>query len=771
MAIKPVPSMTEVPPFPALSDRAAGDYNSKAFLFGSHMAEKFNEEVTAVAANVMQNAFETEAKANSAQVYSQAAAASLEAAAAIAGASLWVPGSFVKEGKSAISLVDAHTYRKLKDGASLADPSEDPDNWFDLTSANKRDAEIAVSAANLARAGAEAARDAANSVGKIFTTTAAGIAGTTNGQSFCLLSGDATQLILYRNNSGTATEVTRYYTKAYMDSVLDSSVGAAVPSMAFVDEDNHAFFVALDDGSFGTKDVFMGRGEIRTADFSIEADTAGSFSLVDEEGFVGFRVDNDGLRDDSGGASDARADLAERNMRNLAYSAMVRSEFNSEVQRPVCKYNHILTTGQSLSTGMEGWPALSKVAKGGSLMFGDSVRPSSVGGAGFTPLGVAALKPLKAVVQSTSGSSILTDAQVAALAPGAGNEGESSDIGAVNYARKLFLQTYGFAADPGRLFVASNCGVSGKTIESLSKGAAPELYQRVTQAAQGVKAIADAEGATYCVPAVLFMQGEYNYTTAYGGAADKATYKARLRQYRADVVADVCAGIAGQAAPPAFITYQTGATYTSDANDLAIGQAQLELGLEERNWYLATPAYPYTDKGGHLDANGYRWLGMQMGKVLHRVVTLGQSWKPLSPRAVTVNGGSVLIDFHVPHPPLVFDAPYVALAAASYPTKGFKVLDEVGVVPIQAVEIAADTVVRIVLGRAPVGAVRVQYADKALHNGNGNLRDSDPAVASENYEYIQGTGHYAGANIAALVDRPYPLHNWCVAFSMTATAI
>lgn len=767
MAIQPVPQMTEVPSFPALSDRATGDYNGKAFAFGTHMAEKFNDEVQAVASSVVQNAMEAEERAASAELAAQSAATSLDAAVAIAGAALWVPGSFVAKGKSVISLVDAHTYRKLADGATLLDPSEDPDNWFDLTSANKRDAELALLAAEAARAGAEAARDAANAVGKVFNTAAAGIAGTTNGQSFCVLGGDGTELVVYRNSSGTAVEVTRYYTKSYIDNVMTSVEGPTVPSMAFVDADNNAFFVAMDDGSFGTRDVYMSRNAVRTAEFSFEADDDSALSLVDDEGFVCMRVESDGGI--AGSASAAM--LAERNARNLAYSAMVRSEFNSEVQRPVSKYNHFITYGQSLSTGVEGWPALSKIPKYDNLMYGDSPRPNSLSAPGFTALGSSTLKGLKAVTQNGPGNGLMSDAEVAALPPASGNGGESPDVGALNYARKMFLQSMGLASDLSRQFVSSNCGVSGKTVEELSKGAMPELYLRAIQAAQSVKAIADAQGVTYCVPAVFFLQGEWNYTPEHGGATDKAGYKAKLKQLRNDMVTDICTGIAGQTSPPAFITYQTGGPYTSDENDLAIGQAQLELSQEERNWYLATPTYPYTDKWSHLDSNGYRWVGQQLGKVFHRVVTLGQGWCPLSPRQITAKGREVLVDFHVPYPPLAFDKPYIQGTATDYPNKGFKVLDEQGAVAIGAVEIVADTIVRISLARDTTGLVKVQYADKEVHNGNGCLRDSDPAIASDLYEYAAGTGQYATANVAELVGKPYPLFNWCVAFSVPAVAI
>ena len=56
MAIQPVPSMTPVPNFPALSERAAGTYNASAYAFGHHMSVTFNGELLAVANNVKNNA-------------------------------------------------------------------------------------------------------------------------------------------------------------------------------------------------------------------------------------------------------------------------------------------------------------------------------------------------------------------------------------------------------------------------------------------------------------------------------------------------------------------------------------------------------------------------------------------------------------------------------------------------------------------------------------------------------------------------------------------
>lgn len=66
MATQPVPSMTPVPNFPALSERAAGTYNASAYAFGNHMSVTFNSELLAVANNVKNNADEAQAKATAA---------------------------------------------------------------------------------------------------------------------------------------------------------------------------------------------------------------------------------------------------------------------------------------------------------------------------------------------------------------------------------------------------------------------------------------------------------------------------------------------------------------------------------------------------------------------------------------------------------------------------------------------------------------------------------------------------------------------------------
>jgi hypothetical protein len=490
-----------------------------------------------------------------------------------------------------------------------------------------------------------------------------------------------------------------------------------------------------------------------------------AFAIADDAGNVILGV-KDGVLLGLPDSDDVTADVLERNQTNLVKAQAVKGSLQTAIERNVHKYNHLIVYGQSLAVGEEGWPALSKTPRYGNLMLGDSVRPAWGGTAGWLPVGGAnVLKPLVATVQKND--QILTDAEVAALPVGDWAYGESVCEGLANFAKRLHNDHVIQANDDDRLFVTTNNGSSGRTIEQLSKGANPELYLRLTQAVAAIKGIADGEGASYGVTGVVFMQGEWNYTTAHGGTTDRETYKSLLSKLRDDINADVAA-ITGQARPPAFLLYQTGAGYTRDDVLLSIGMAQWEFGRDTPGCALVGPIYPYTDKGGHLDSNGYRWFGNLVAKVYHRVVTLGQGWKPLSPIRIEAKGKSLYLDFHVPEPPLVWDLPYVVNTAQDYPAKGFRVSDAAGSIAVTAATIVADTVVRLDLSRPPGGDALVWYASQAT-NGGGCLRDSDATVAHDSYEYLAGSGQYPSANIPALVGKPYPMHNWCVAFCLPVT--
>lgn len=114
----PVPPLTDIPAFPALADRAAGTYNSKAYAFGTHMADVFNSEMLALANNVLDNA--DDAAASAASASDDAAAAALSAGSASDSAA-----AAVSAANSAVAAFDNFDDRYL--GAKASDPTTDND--------------------------------------------------------------------------------------------------------------------------------------------------------------------------------------------------------------------------------------------------------------------------------------------------------------------------------------------------------------------------------------------------------------------------------------------------------------------------------------------------------------------------------------------------------------------------------------------------------------------------------------------------------------------
>jgi hypothetical protein len=443
----------------------------------------------------------------------------------------------------------------------------------------------------------------------------------------------------------------------------------------------------------------------------------------------------------------------------LTHEVLTHEVPASGLARPQFGVNHVIAYGQSLSSGWEGTPALSRMPRLDCLMLGASVRPASEHAAEWRPVGEAELQPLVATVQAVDGGETLTADAVAALPPDSVLLGETVLESALHHWRCVMT-----TSDASHLLAASSCGVGGRSLEQLSRGAEPELFNRLRDCARLTRAAAEALGRGYGIVALLLLHGENNNWGLDGATADRAAYKALMAALCRDMRDELATGIAGQDLSPAIFTYQTGGAYAAD--HMAIPMAQWEASQEVAGLFLAAPAYPVTDKGGHLDANGYRWLGAQFGKAMHVVLDLGQDWRPLSPRRAMLAGTTVSVSFDVPVAPLAFGRPYGGHLAWDVANQGFAVIDDDGAVPIAAVELDGARGVTIELVRPPRGDCVLRYADSTHHGGLGGLHDSDMTPCLDRYSYLPGIGHHPGADIAALVGKPYPLMNWCVAFAI-----
>lgn len=137
MPIQPAAQLTQIPPFPALSDRAAGVYNSKAYAFGVHMGGTdaatpgpFVAEINNLAQNVVHNAQEAESAAIASSDAAAAAAMAAGEATAQADAAMGYrnaaqAGATTAATKASEAEASAVAASKLNLGDKAAPPTTD----------------------------------------------------------------------------------------------------------------------------------------------------------------------------------------------------------------------------------------------------------------------------------------------------------------------------------------------------------------------------------------------------------------------------------------------------------------------------------------------------------------------------------------------------------------------------------------------------------------------------------------------------------------------
>ncbi|WP_395751828.1 phosphate ABC transporter substrate-binding protein [Prosthecobacter sp.] len=392
---------------------------------------------------------------------------------------------------------------------------------------------------------------------------------------------------------------------------------------------------------------------------------------------------------------------------------LLAAEILAEDARPVI--SGIWMMGQSLCDGSESLPIVTEKDSGwGNLAFQRGVRtwlPSDhpslpaqreAGHFAFTPLCAQANGGL-----GETAANGIADHWLASLVSG--------DKALVGKSAAPFLVAC--AGQGGRqiqeLSIA-DLSTDARTPASRQHGGG--YYKTSLDDARRAAAQAKAVGKEFRMAALYWMQGEGNGGPTGGivpsrwdaelpHAEGLAWYRDQLTAYRRQWSADLCA-ITGQKGDLPLFTYQTLGP---------AGEAQLMAADADASIFLVGPHYAVPSainsrtKPGrhgdpiHLAADGERWWGEQVGKVMHRVLDKGENWQPLRPRKARLESkrDSILIDFTVPRPPLVLDTVFLArqeIAAKDGFTSlaGFRVHDSAGQpVTLAAVEVSAPTQVRL----------------------------------------------------------------------------
>lgn len=229
------------------------------------------------------------------------------------------------------------------------------------------------------------------------------------------------------------------------------------------------------------------------------------------------------------------------------------------------------------------------------------------------------------------------------------------------------------------------------------------------------------------IEALYWMQGEGNggstggiVPTRWDAEIPRAEglkwYRDQLIAYRRQWSADLCA-ITGQRGELPMFTYQT----LGPAGEAQLMAADADEAIHLVGPHYAVPSalnslYPPNRHGDaiHLSADGERWWGEQVGKVMHRVLHEKEAWQPLRPRKAMLEAGreSIVIEFTVPRPPLVIDTTFLARQESAV-EGGFSSLAGFRVhgVVLKAVEVASATSARLRFANPlPTGAkCRVSY--------------------------------------------------------------
>ena len=375
--------------------------------------------------------------------------------------------------------------------------------------------------------------------------------------------------------------------------------------------------------------------------------------------------------------------------------------------------NHVLISGQSLSTGTQGYPALSVAQPYDNLMFNTGVRAGYLGSS-FVPLA------------ETNNGDV---------------EGETIASGMANLSTEL-AQGLGEAA---HVLLMSCHGVGSYAYAQLKKGTA--VWDNMTAQVTNAKNIATGADLTHIVRGVLIVHGESDC------ANHNENYDDNLVEWQADYDTDVKA-LTGQSDSVAmFITQLSSWWIVGGTVSLALQQLAASVASAGKI-VMVGPKYQfaYTD-GLHMNAENYRWLGEYYAKAYRRVILEGLPWEPVRPRSVRRTGASIDVHFHVPVRPLALDTVRVSNPGHF----GFEYTDDSGAPPsITMVKLTSPSSLRVSLSTAPTGAnQRLKYACASGTYGGpatgprGCLRDSDTTVSRNGKD----------------------LFNWCVHFDEPVTSV
>ena len=233
----------------------------------------------------------------------------------------------------------------------------------------------------------------------------------------------------------------------------------------------------------------------------------------------------------------------------------------------------------------------------------------------------------------------------------------------------------------------------------------------------------------FYLPAICWMQGESDIVDYTEG-----NYKEMLKQICTNINKDV-KRITHQKNDIRFICYQPNCLSLApkfDKNDYQcietrVAQDFVDLIVDDTLFWASGPTYPYhfVEDRVHIDALGQQHIGFLEAEAVLNIIRRGDKTYGVIPQTVFSQNNDILIKFHVPYPPLVFDT----ISVKHIENYGFSVITKDGKNILSDISIEGDTI-RLSCKQSPINS-RVRYAVNGKkkrsgyeHGPRGNLRDS-----------------------------------------------
>jgi hypothetical protein len=675
-------------------------------------------------------------------------------------------------------------------------------------------AQAAQTGAQAAQVAAELARDLSAAGANLYASTTAGLAAVAEGATFNVAGAGDTYAITYRKTGGAAVEVARTPSKAAVDAIPAKTRGTAGTLVRGLAD----LMTGVD--KLGRVWMQAGLRHLRVAGLSVDRPTNGPWTLSGPRGpemvvplsgvgptdFPNGPIKNKptvapfqtgdffAVRDKIGrlfrvrihpalgvlhiAGTDPTAGVSgDFTAAEFATLSGEAADYSDGVVRRVTSLKQPteglvlwISFGQSLSVGAAGVPTITRAALSTeNLMMGLSVHGERESYGGWAPIGGPTLNPLVAASPNASPSTgVETPEEEAARGPSDAKRGETYLTAFAHQFRTAWLRSRGKLSDPNNRFVFAACGVGGVTLAQLMPGAPGNYFQRFRDVVTLAKAQADALGVSFSVGGILFDQGQSDQgVTSYGDyLGNLTTLFDGMRSY--------VAGVTGQTGILPIYLIQSGSANdgTVDAGELQIARAQLDAARTTPGVYVVSGNQAVPDRGVHITANGYRWIGCQAAKVAERTIINGEGWEDTRAIRWVVRGTTLVGLFHAPVAPLRFVPAYIGRGVApAYMAvnRGVYLTDSLGAVPITAVRVQSDRLIVATLGRTVSGTAKAWLGSKDGANAAICVADSDMTRLALPYDYTAGSGQSTDENIPALVGLAYPAANIALADCQAVT--